>query len=172
VSLRRSFAHAKAVLRALAVPTLFSGCADAGAGGVDDVERLWGEVAPQVAEVPQISASEAMSRRGDLVFVDVRTEAERAVSIIPGAVTAEAVEREPARFQGRQLVAYCTIGLRSGRWARTQRDRGLDVVNLRGSLLAWTFAGGPLALNGVDTRRVHTFARRWAVVAPGYEAVW
>jgi sodium/bile acid cotransporter 7 len=50
--------------------------------------------------------------------------------------------------------------------------RGVDVLNLEGSVLAWTHAGGPLVRDGVSTKRLHVYGRRWNLAADGYETVW
>lgn len=147
------------------------------AGGDSEarIDRFYAGVRIGFAEVPDIGAEEALSwlGRDDVVFVDVREPAERAVSMIPGALAAESVMADPAAFKGRRLVAYCTVGARSGEWAKARQSEGMEVVNLAGSLLAWTHAGGPLTdPEGRPTRRVHVWSRRFAWVADGYEAVW
>ena len=80
----------------------------------------------------------------NLVVVDVRTEAERAVSVIKGAVTKEQYEADVnGEYVGKKIVAYCTIGYRSGKYVeKLIKDKGVDAYNLRGSILAWTHAGG------------------------------
>lgn len=120
--------------------------------------------------VPEIAPSE-LDRLDRPVFVDVRTPEEQAVSMIPGAITQAAFEADPQAFAGRPIVAYCTIGARSGMFAKKLASNGFDVYNLRGSLLRWTFERGPLEHAGEPTRRVHTYGRKWAIVADGWEAV-
>ncbi|MCY3676042.1 MAG: rhodanese-like domain-containing protein [Gemmatimonadetes bacterium] len=127
-------------------------------------------------DVPTISA-DSLSRAlpsTDIVLVDVRSDAERAVSTLPGAITAEAFEDRLDEFRrsGRTLVAYCTIGARSSAYARRMRARGVDMTNLEGSVLAWTHAGGMLSSEGVPTRRLHVYGRRWNLAADGYVTVW
>lgn len=139
------------------------------------MEVLIGAFRPRFEDVPEIDAAELARRlsAGDApVLVDVRSPAERAVSTLPGAVTPEEVEADPARFAGREIVAYCTIGYRSSAWAQARRKEGLDVKNLHGSLLAWTHAHGPLVVNGAPTRRVHVYGSTWNLAATDHEAVW
>ncbi len=126
-------------------------------------------------EVRSVQAAELVARMGgeEWVLVDVREPEERAVSTLPGAVSAEAFETDPERWAGRPVVAYCTIGYRSGLWAKEMAQRGVEVLNLAGSLLAWTHAGGELvAPDGTPTRRLHVYGRRWNLAAEGYETVW
>ena len=125
-------------------------------------------------DVPEVDVPGYLALAGsrDVVLVDVRPEAERAVSILPGAIPLAVVEADLAAFQGRVVVTYCTIGYRSGIAAASLRAQGIDARNLRGSILAWTHAGG--ALEGPDgpTRQVHVYGARWNLVADGYKALW
>ena len=64
-----------------------------------------------------------------------------------------------------------------------ERHEHLSVVNLKGSILAWTHLGMPLAAGGREagreggpaagssTTRVHVFGEKWALQHPAYEAV-
>lgn len=106
-----------------------------------------------------------------LLLVDVRSERETAVSIIPGAVTRDAYERDASKYAGFRIVPYCTVGVRSGRYARKLLEQGVDAVNFEGSIIAWVEAGLPLVtIDGEATRRVHTWSRSIRVPA-GYEQV-
>ena len=140
------------------------------------VLRLVEALKADYPDVPTISP-ESLRRAlpsADIVLVDVRTDAERAVSTLPGAITAEDFEDRLDELgrSGRTLVAYCTIGARSSAYARSMRERGVDMMNLEGSVLAWTHAGGMLTDGGVPTRRLHVYGRRWDLAADGYVTVW
>lgn len=107
------------------------------------------------------------------ILVDVRTPAEQAVSMLPGAITQEAFEAARELYQGKSVVTYCTIGARSGDYAEELRQEGIEVFNLKGSILSWTQAGLPLVdLDGKETKRVHTYGRKWDLVGEGYVAVY
>jgi rhodanese-related sulfurtransferase len=138
------------------------------------IDEMYAEYRREFPAVPEMDAVTALGlwQQGAVTFVDVRTERERAVSTIPGAVPAEQVEQHPERYQGQALVVYCTIGYRSGLWAEAQRERGLAVSNLAGSLLSWTHAGGPLAGPGGPTREVHVYGPAWNLVRSDYLPVW
>lgn len=138
-----------------------------------EVDDLYGRYAQEFPEVPSIGPDElaALQERGEVVLVDVRTEAERAVSMLPGAVPAESFDPDAAA--GRTVVAYCTIGYRSGLWAAEQRANGVDVLNLEGSVLAWTHSGRSLVgPDGEPTHEVHVYGRRWDLARTDYQAVW
>ena len=126
------------------------------------------------SDVPEVDVPgyQALAAAGDVVLVDVRPAVERAVSIIPGAIPLASVEADLAAYRGRVVVTYCTIGYRSGLAAAALRAEGLDARNLRGSILAWTHAGGPLEGPDGPTRRVHVYGARWDLVADEYEAIW
>lgn len=106
------------------------------------------------------------------IWVDARTVAERAVSGIPGAVPFDAVVAEPAVFQGKPLMVYCTIGHRSADAARRLTEQGLDARNLLGGITAWARAGQPLVdPDGTLTTRVHTYSAEWDYLPPAYQPV-
>ncbi len=140
------------------------------------VLRLVEELKADYPDVPTISAESLRLAlpSTDFVLVDVRSDRERAVSTLPGAIAAEEFEDRLDEFgrSGRTLVAYCTIGARSSAYARRMRARGIDLMNLEGSVLAWTHAGGMLSSGGTPTRRLHVYGRRWNLAADGYVSVW
>lgn len=149
---------------------------DTEAGRLALIGRMVEQIKADYPDVPTISAPSLRHTlpSADVLLVDVRSEAERAVSMLPGAITAEEFEArmDEYRLSGRTLVAYCTIGARSSAYARTMRRRGIDMINLEGSVLAWTHAGGMLTAGNVPTKRLHVFGRRWNLAADGYETVW
>lgn len=125
--------------------------------------------------VKEISARDAMEmqEKGQVIFVDVREPAEQAVSMLPGAVTRQEFLRDPTRYGNRTLVGYCTISYRSGLLAQELSRKGIEMLNLRGGLLAWVHEGGPIEdSNGVETRRVHVYSKNWNFLPQGYDAVW
>lgn len=128
---------------------------------------------PDVATTTAAALREALPT-GDFIVVDVRTDGERAVSTLPGAITAKDFESrlEELVAEGRAVVAYCTVGARSSSYARKMAERGVNVLNLEGGVLAWTHAGGDFVGAAGPTRRVHVAGRRWNLAADGYETVW
>lgn len=135
------------------------------------VETLYQQARAGFPAVTEARASELLGRP-DVVFVDVRPPRERAVSTLPDAVAAEVIEADPSAWAGRHLVAYCTIGYRSGLWAQRQAERGLLVENLAGGVLAWSWAGGRFVVDGAPTTTVHVYGPTWDLLAPGLTSTW
>ena len=84
----------------------------------------------------------------DLRLVDVRTPAEMAQGMIPGA---EAVPMHlvPLRLEewrnSKRLVVYCRTGARSGQVCAFLQQHGIDqAVNLRGGIVDWYRKGFPI----------------------------
>jgi rhodanese-related sulfurtransferase len=109
------------------------------------------------------------------LLLDARSEAEYAVSHLPGAIRVDpdaGVEAWRAAVAGaragdpageRPVVVYCSVGLRSARVAQGLRESGVgDVRNVRGSLFRWAAEGR--ALESADGRP--------ATVVHPYDAVW
>ena len=128
---------------------------------------------PDVATITAAALRDALPS-GDFVLVDVRTDEERGVSILPGAISAEVFEARLSELtgEGGTVVAYCTIGARSSAYAREMGKRGVEMLNLEGSVLAWTHAGGEFQTGASPTKRLHVYGRRWNLAADGYETIW
>lgn len=138
------------------------------------LERMIRNVGEDYPDVPTITAAalrESLESR-EIVLVDVRTERERSVSTLPGAISADEFESRLEELAGRTVVAYCTVGVRSSDYVRDMRRRGVEVLNLEGSVLAWTHIGGQLVHDGVATDRLHVYGRRWNLAADGYRTIW
>jgi len=107
------------------------------------------------------------------VLVDVRSDAEVKVSIIPGAITKSQYEADRTRYRGRLAIFYCTVGVRSEDYAERTTRQGIHAQNFRGSILEWVDAGLPLeTTEGDPTNRVHTYSDQYRDRVPAdYEAV-
>jgi rhodanese-related sulfurtransferase len=125
--------------------------------------------------VPDISVTEWLSDGRSAgpgrqpLLVDVREPHEQAVSMLPGAISRQAFERDRERHRDRLIVTYCTIGVRSGLYARQLIEEGYSARNLAGSVLAWAHAGLPFEAGGRSTRRVHVYGADWNLLPRGYE---
>ena len=105
------------------------------------------------------------------VVVDVRAKAESDVSIIPGAISKAEFEQKETQHAGKAVIAYCTIGFRSGLYVKSLRQKGWNAWNYKGSIIDWCKNKLPLTtLDGETTRRVHTY-NRWYSVPDEYVAV-
>ncbi len=109
------------------------------------------------------------------VFVDIRSRREQQVSMIPGAITLKEFEK---RFDENRLgdtlyIAYCTVGYRSGLFAEKYRAKRVNVMNLRGGVLAWAQAHRPFwDESGKETLRLHVYDKPWDFVPPEYESTY
>ena len=94
------------------------------------------------------------------------------VSMLPGAITKKQYLAEPGRYKDITVVGYCTISYRSGVFARKMQQKGFEVVNLKGGILAWTLEGGSVHdENGREIRQIHVFGKKWNYAPSGYETV-
>ena len=139
------------------------------------IETLYKKYERKFPAVTGITATELL---GDLeqgrqvILVDVRKPKEQAVSMIPGAITQREFEDRRESFRDETIVTYCTAGYRSGLYAKKLQKKGWDVLNLEGSLLSWTHAGGPLEDGEGPTKRIHVYSADWSLEASGYDPVW
>ena len=136
-------------------------------------------------------------RKDDIVLVDVRTNPEREVSVIEGAITKEEFSQRAHEIpQNAQVVLYCTIGYRSGLEARRLKIKYPEfqtrIKSLDG-IVSYTHALGetlntrkyqneksekepPSAAprkichpqTGQSTKKVHTFGGVWGLVDDEY----
>lgn len=126
---------------------------------------------PAVHSIPPLEAM-ALLDAGRAVFVDARQPEEVAVSRIPGAVTEEIFLQSPDAFSGKTVIGYCTISYRSGLLAQQLAEKGIEMHNLAGGILAWTLEGGRVVdPKGATVRRIHVYGPKWNFPPEGYEAV-
>lgn len=110
-----------------------------------------GEVDAVATPVVDISVAEllAMQAKGDIRLIDVRTDAEVAEGIIPGAEHIVLDDLAPAALDlsdGREVVFYCRAGNRSANAAqRLSTFTGEPVRHLEGGIMAWQDAGQKLS---------------------------
>ena len=114
-------------------------------------------------EVPDIEAAVAMRlySEGKLQFIDVREPEEIQTATLPGAIDKQTFLRDKTAFSTKILVAFCTIGYRSGVFAREMAQAGLPVTNLAGGILAWVAEGGKVYDQHGETRRLHVYGPKW-----------
>ncbi|MFK7874047.1 MAG: rhodanese-like domain-containing protein [Oligoflexales bacterium] len=115
-----------------------------------------------------VSAEYAKSHIGKAIFIDARSKEERSISIIPGAITIDKLNKN---HKSSEIIVYCTIGYRSGKTTETLRSQGYAAHNLEGGILAWTWAQGPLLTpTGKKTHALHTWSDKWNLTPPNYSA--
>ena len=102
--------------------------------------------APLVTLTPEELA--ARLEKGNVRLIDVRTDAEVAEGIIPGAEHIPLDRFDPAALgpdDGREVVLYCRSDRRSGiAAAKLAEATGEPATHLEGGILAWEAAGQPL----------------------------
>jgi len=104
--------------------------------------------------------------------VDARSEAESGVSVIPGAITRTEFERTAVDHQGKEIIAYCTVGVRSGKFVNQLIQQGWKAWNYQGSIIDWCENKLPLVTHdGTKTQQVHTYSARYSV-PDDYEAIY
>ncbi len=120
----------------------------------------------------ETAASQGQGKpNADFVLVDVRSDAEVNISVIPGAITKAEYEKSKDKYKDKQIICYCTVGGRSTKYSTELAKEGLKVLNYKGSILDWVNSELPLVtLDGKPTNRVHIYADRYKIPAK-YEAV-
>jgi sodium/bile acid cotransporter 7 len=138
------------------------------------IEKMIVDFSPDF-HVPEIDVATAkrLLSEGEFLFLDVRDTKEIAISTIPNAITKQQFEANPEVYKNRKIVAYCTIGYRSSKYAERWNKKGFHISNLRGSLLLWTHANGALVdQDGQPTHLVHTYGKQWNLVPNSYQSVF
>lgn len=115
----------------------------------------------------------AMRTPEKVLLLDARPEGEVGVSRLPGAIEVDPdidAEAFLARFgdlaRGRDVVIYCSVGVRSSKLASRvrealQKNGAKRVANLRGGIFAWHNTGRPLQDKLGETELVHPYSSRW-----------
>jgi rhodanese-related sulfurtransferase len=138
------------------------------------VQELYANYKKCFPEIPEVTPEETMKllQEEQAVVLDVRPAVERLVSKLPGAIAASEFLQCPDRYAGKTLIAYDTVGYRSGLFVDKLRKQGIGISNLQGGLLGWLHAGGKLYdANGCETRRVHVYGCMWNYAPFGFETL-
>lgn len=150
-------------------------------GPMPPPEALRGVVAPlhpgvawvrPAALRAQLRSGAALPKRAPQLW-DARSEAEFAVSHLPGALWVPSLEaaRRTAGDEPGAVVVYCSVGWRSAALAeRLMRAGYPNVRNLEGGIFAWARRGYPLATAGEGgegpARTVHPYGVFWGRFLP------
>jgi rhodanese-related sulfurtransferase/protein tyrosine phosphatase (PTP) superfamily phosphohydrolase (DUF442 family) len=137
--------------------------------GDSELGKLKLELREQLPDVPTISVGELAARLDAglaPLLLDVRGEAEFAVSHLRGARRAETPEAAQALLAGepreREVIVYCSIGYRSGHLAQALRRAGwTNVRNLEGSIFEWANTGHPVWRGDERAHEVHPYDAQW-----------
>jgi sodium/bile acid cotransporter 7 len=94
-----------------------------------------------------------------------------AVSTLPGAIDKQTFLQNQKRYQAKTVVAYCTIGYRSGLFAQEMAGLGIRIDNLKGGILAWTLKGGQVFNQNGATKRLHVYGPQWDLAPSEYKTI-
>jgi len=159
------------LIKFLLLCSLLSSCSNE--ENTKKIEREYRKYRQSFAEVPEMTLEQSKKLdREKVIFIDVREDAERNVSMLPKAIGQAAFEANEEIYKDHKLIVYCTIGYRSGLFARELRKKNLDAYNLRGGILAWLDDGGKVFKDNKEVKKVHVYGSRWNYVPKGYEAQW
>lgn len=126
---------------------------------------------PEVSDITPREAMRLLARKEKVVLVDVRSPEEQQVSMLPGAITREEFLRHLDHYRDHVIIGYCTISYRSGKLAQDLRKQGIPMLNLQGGLLAWLHEGGQVYSQGVETRQVHVYGKKWDLAPARFQTV-
>ena len=123
---------------------------------------------PDVEHVSADELSRLMATAPDNapILLDVREEAEYAVSHLPNAVRVQP-ETDRSAFldtldHDAPIVAYCSVGYRSSELVHKLRERGFtNIRNLEGSIFEWANGGRSVERDGRSVAEVHPFDEQW-----------
>lgn len=140
----------------------------------EKISKMYNRYSQEFPVIQDISAQQLklLQQKEKVILIDVRTPREKTVSIIPGAISQTEFEQNINKYQDFTLVTYCTIGYRSGKYAEKWRKKGINILNLKEGILAWTYVQGELVNNLGQTNDVHVFGKQWKLVAKNYQPIW
>ena len=129
-----------------------------------DLEELNAEIDEKFPDAPKVSMAELkkmMAEEPSLAIVDVRDREEYAVSRLKNAVNI--VDPEKMNYEkDRLIVAYCSVGYRSGEFVSKARKLGYtNIYNYLGSIFEWANNGNPVYRDGEVVKEVHPYSSYW-----------
>lgn len=127
---------------------------------------------PDIPDIAPDKIKDKLAAQSPLIL-DVREPAEQQISIIPGAITKQQFENNPALYQNRPIIVYCTVGYRSGLYTQQLLDQQFNAFNLKGGVLAWAANNGQFQTpEGKTTKKVHVYGKKWNILPAEYKPVW
>lgn len=144
-----------------------------------DAEALLSRMESLFPEIPAVTATDLNNlheqhTQGDisLLLIDVREAEEQATSTLRDALPPAAAEEKLATMDEHRahVVCFCTVGARSGAYARKLQHRFAGAHVLNYSVLRHVWAGGELVAHQGDSAtcsRVHVFSSSYRHLVPG-----
>ena len=134
----------------------------------DQVTSLIDSEFPGVPTLTTAELQSALSADRPVLLLDVRAPEEFAISHLQGAQRADTVETTVALLAtaepGALVVAYCSVGYRSAALVQELHDRGIDAVNLEGSIFQWANEDRPVYRGADPVKEVHPFDDSWGTL--------
>ena len=125
------------------------------------------------SDVPDITVEQIKNDSGKgYIIVDTREKKEQNVSMIPGAITQKEFEKNKKKYKGKAIVTYCTIGYRSGVYAKKLNKKGFKAYNLVGGVLSWAHEGNEFVCDSANTKKVHVYGKDWDLAPERYKTTW
>ena len=164
-------------LAVLASATLAALSQSAAAGGQMSLIELEGKVSRDYQDISHVIPEQleaAMRHPEALLLLDARDAEEIAVSRLPGAVavdpdisTDDFMQRFAAAARSKDVVIYCSVGVRSSKLATRVRAAVLatgarSVANLQGGIFAMHNTGRTLVDGTGAIDFVHPYSRWWS----------
>jgi rhodanese-related sulfurtransferase len=146
---------------------------------LEEVEKKYNQLkSDNFPNIPDLSIKEFLElKKENIILIDVREKEEQQVSMIPGAIPSS--NFDPKKLKDEILIAYCTIGYRSGLYLRKLLEQNPhikenQIFNLKGSILSWTHESNEKLIdaNGKETNKVHVFGKSWDFSHESYEPVY
>lgn len=139
--------------------------------GVIETSELSKLIRERQEEVAKAETAGMTPPPQQFILVDVRTDREMSVSIIPGAISKAAFEKDISKYRGKVVIPYCTVGGRCGEFSRQLAQAGWTVKSYRGSIVEWVQSEQSLVTPaGRPTTQVHTNGGNFKLPAK-YQAV-
>ncbi len=123
--------------------------------------------------VNEISPIEALTQFNDgkIIFVDVRDDGEMSVSMLPKAISKKEFLDNKNLHKDKKIIAYCTIGYRSGLFADEMKKNDIEVYNLSAGILGWTHEGGKVYDSRGIVQRIHVYGKDWDYAPNGFDTI-
>src|SRR5688572_22000725 len=139
--------------------------------GAPEWPQILADVRASYPDVPQVTVAELLAGETDPppLLLDARSPEEYELSHLRGALStpdeAAALVALAGVDPGREIVLYCSVGLRSSALAEHLQARGFTrAVNLEGGIFAWANGGQPTYRGEQEVSEVHPFDERWGTL--------
>lgn len=115
--------------------------------GIPQAKQQEAEEAGALAEMTVTELKSLIdSGADDFVLIDVRNPNEYEIAKIPGSILiplpdieqGKGVERIKEILNGHRLIAHCKMGVRSAKALRILKEAGIEGINVKGGITAWS----------------------------------